>query len=111
MGFLLISIQDFIANEEGYVELGLHCAEICKAIDRGMNGKRLDELSQSVCEAINQLTKWVKLEVYGLGNPLMMRLITGPLRRLGRPQNTVGAAAFPDFSIRRMTRKRLLLGS
>ena len=112
MGFLLASIQDFIANEEGYVELGLHCAEICKAIDRGMNGKRLDELSQSVCEAINQLTMWVQLEAYGLGNQLMMRLITGPLRRSrGRPQNIVGAAAFPDFSTRRMTRKRLLVGS
>ena len=56
MGFLLTSLQDFIANEEDYVELGLHCAEICKAIDRGMSGKRLDELNRSVCEAINQLT-------------------------------------------------------
>ena len=56
MGLSLTSLQDFIANEEEYVELGLHCADICKAIDRGMNGKKLDELSQSVCEAINQLT-------------------------------------------------------
>ena len=56
MGFLLTSLQDFIANEEDYVELGLHCAEICKAIDRGMSGKRLDELNRSVGEAINQLT-------------------------------------------------------
>ena len=112
MSFLLTYIQDFIANEEGYVELGLHCAEICKAIDRGMNGKRLDDLSQSVCEAINQLTMWVQLNVYGLGNPLTTRLITAPLRRSrGRLQNTVGAVAFPDFSTRRMIRKRLLLGS
>ena len=66
MGFLLMSLQDFIANEEDYVELGLHCAEICKAIDRGMNGKRLDDLSRSVCEAINQLTTWVQLDLYGL---------------------------------------------
>ena len=73
--------QDFIANEEEYVELGLHCADICKAIDRGMNGKRLEDLSQSVCEAINQLTMWVQLEAHGLGHPPMTRLITGPLRR------------------------------
>ena len=112
MGFLLTSLQDFIANEEDYVELGLHCADICKAIDRGMNGKRLDDLSQSVCEAINQLTTWVQLEMYGFGHPLMTRLITELLRRSrGRPQSIVGAAAFPDFFTRRTTRKRLQLGS
>ena len=66
MVLLLTSLQDFIANEEDYVELGLHCADICKAIDRGMNGKGLDDLSRSVCEAINQLTTWVQLGMYGL---------------------------------------------
>ena len=112
MNFLLMSSQDFMANKEGYVELGLHCADICKAIDRRMNGKRLDDLSRSVCEAINQLTTWVQLDLYGFVHPPMTRLITEPLRRSrGRPQNRVGAAAFPDFSIRRTTRKRLLLGS
>ena len=48
--------QDTVANELDYVELGLLCADICKALDRGMNGKKLDDLSQSVCDAINQLT-------------------------------------------------------
>jgi hypothetical protein len=67
MDILLTSLQDFIDNEEAYVELGLHCAEICTAIDRGMNGKRLGDLSQSVCEAINQLTAYVQLDMYGLG--------------------------------------------
>jgi hypothetical protein len=43
-------------NTLDYVELGLFCADICKALDRGMNGKKLDDLSQSVCDAINQLT-------------------------------------------------------
>ena len=42
-------------NKLDYVELGLDCADICTALDRGMNGKRLDELSQSVRDAINQL--------------------------------------------------------
>ena len=45
-----------IANDADYVELGLSCADICRALERGMDGKRLDDLSQSVCEAINQLT-------------------------------------------------------
>ena len=48
--------QDSMANELEYVELGLSCADICKSLDRGMNGKRLEDFSQSVCDAINQLT-------------------------------------------------------
>ena len=43
-------------NELEYVELGLFCADICKALERGMSRKKLGDLSQSVCDAINQLT-------------------------------------------------------
>jgi hypothetical protein len=49
--------QDSMANKTDYVELGLACADVCKALDRGMKGRRVDELSGSVCEAIEQLTK------------------------------------------------------
>ena len=45
-----------MANKLDYVELGLFCADICRALDRGMGGKQLDDLSRSVCDAINQLT-------------------------------------------------------
>ena len=45
-----------MANRTDFVELGLACAEVCKTLDRGMNGRRMDELSQSVFEAIEQLT-------------------------------------------------------
>ena len=45
-----------MANKTDYVELGLTCANVCRALDRGMNGKRLDEISYSVSDAINQLT-------------------------------------------------------
>ena len=44
-----------MANKEDYVDLGLYCADICTALDRGMDGKRPDELSNSVREAIKQL--------------------------------------------------------
>ena len=47
-------------NVTDYVDLGLACAEVCKALNRGMDGKKLDDLSQSVREAISQLTTWVK---------------------------------------------------
>ena len=54
------SIQDSMINEQEYVELGLSCADICRALDRGLEGKSLDSLSRSVCEAISQLTTWVE---------------------------------------------------
>ena len=52
----LNSIQDSMINETDYVELGLACAEICTALGRGMDGKKMEDLSQSVSEAIGQLT-------------------------------------------------------
>ena len=45
-----------MVNKTDYVELGLACADVCRALDRGVNGRRLDELSQPVFEAIEQLT-------------------------------------------------------
>jgi hypothetical protein len=51
-----VLIQDSMMNVTDYVDLGLACAEVCRSLDRGMDGKQLDDLSQSVREAINQLT-------------------------------------------------------
>ena len=52
-----------MANKSDYVELGLACADVCKVLDRRMNEKKLDDLSQSVREAIEQLTRLVKLGI------------------------------------------------
>lgn len=52
--------QDSMANRTDYVELGLTCAGVCKALDRGMNGRRSDQFSRSVFEAIEELTAWVE---------------------------------------------------
>lgn len=41
-----------MANETAYVELGLACADVCRALERGMSGKKLCDLSQLVWEAI-----------------------------------------------------------
>ena len=49
-----------MANEQDYVDLGLSCANICKALERGMGDKKLGDVSKSVCDAINQLTTWVE---------------------------------------------------
>jgi len=43
-------------NQMDYVELGMACADVCTALDRGLDGKRLNDLNNSVCEAIKQLT-------------------------------------------------------
>ena len=45
-----------MANEADHVELGLACAGVCTALGRGMDGKKMDDLSRSVCDAIAQLT-------------------------------------------------------
>ena len=47
-------------NEIDYVELGLACADICTALGRGMEGKKADDLNQSVRDATAQLVTWVK---------------------------------------------------
>ena len=62
--------QDSMANESDYVELGLTYADVCKALHRGMNGKMLDDLNQSVREAIEQLTRWVKSGMHIIHDPL-----------------------------------------
>ena len=48
--------QDTMVNERDYVELGMSCVDICEALERGLGDKKLDDLSKSVCDAINQLT-------------------------------------------------------
>jgi hypothetical protein len=53
---ILTCVKDLMANELDYIELGLSCADVCQALDRGTNGKRLDELNKSVLSAIGQLT-------------------------------------------------------
>ena len=45
-----------MVNRKGYVGLGLACADVCKALDRGLNYRQADQLTQSVLEAIEQLT-------------------------------------------------------
>lgn len=39
------------ANEPDYVKLGLSYADVCKVLSRRANGKKLDSLTRSVCDA------------------------------------------------------------
>lgn len=45
-----------MVSEQDYVELGLSCADICRVLDQVIKGKKRDDLSQPVCEAIDQFT-------------------------------------------------------
>ncbi|KAF9793062.1 hypothetical protein BJ322DRAFT_1207527 [Thelephora terrestris] len=43
LGALLTVIRDTMANEQRYEELGLNCADICQALDRGTDERKLGE--------------------------------------------------------------------
>ena len=45
-----------MVNEQDYVELGMFCVEICKALESGMGKKKSRDLTKSMRGAINQLT-------------------------------------------------------
>jgi len=45
-----------MANKPDYVQLGLVCADVCRALNRETDGRDLYDLSQPVCEAIEHLT-------------------------------------------------------
>ena len=47
--------QDKMANEQDCVDLGILCADVCDVLGRGTDGKRTDELSESVRNAIDRL--------------------------------------------------------
>ena len=98
-----------MANQQDYVEIGLDCADICTALDRGMNGKRVDDLSQSVCKAIGQLTLWVTPTTRILW--LADDVLELPRISTRRPSNKRGATMLPDLSTQRAIRTRLFLGN
>ena len=57
-------------NDVDYVELGLACADVCTTLNRGLKGKSLDDLNDSVVEAINQLMTSVTLPMHISSTPL-----------------------------------------
>ncbi|KAF9783223.1 hypothetical protein BJ322DRAFT_1212034 [Thelephora terrestris] len=58
-GALLTTIRDPMFNKQEYIDLGRLCAGVCKALDRGSKGRRLDEVSPVALEAIGELTTTV----------------------------------------------------
>ena len=49
-------VQDTMANNSDYTELGQACGEVCQALYHRLKGRRSDELNQPVLGAIGTLT-------------------------------------------------------
>ncbi|KAF9781822.1 hypothetical protein BJ322DRAFT_247645 [Thelephora terrestris] len=52
----LTTIRDSTADEEDYADLGRSCVDVCRALERGLEGSQPDKVSPSILEAIKQLT-------------------------------------------------------
>ena len=44
-----------MVSKAGYVELGLICANVCEALEHGVNTRPADQLGRPVLEAIEKL--------------------------------------------------------
>ena len=56
MTFWFKSLQDSVVDEQDYVELGLSCADVSQALERGLEGRQMNELSRPMLGAIEKLT-------------------------------------------------------
>ncbi|KAH9028201.1 hypothetical protein EDB85DRAFT_1971335, partial [Lactarius pseudohatsudake] len=55
VAILLTTIRDKMANDQDCVDLGLLCVSVCDALQRGTDGKKLEDLNGSVRDAIKRL--------------------------------------------------------
>jgi hypothetical protein len=44
-----------MANDRDYVDLGNACGDVCQALNKKLKGRQLDQLNQSVLDAIEVL--------------------------------------------------------
>lgn len=99
-----------MAKNADYVSLGLVCADVCRALDRGTGGKRLDDLSQPVLEAIDQLTTWVEPVTRGFDISLIILIAVLWPRSRRRSPKVLDGVYFSDLSMRRGIGRWLLDG-
>ena len=45
-----------MANHQDYVDLGQACGDVCQVLYRKLKGRKLDQLNQSVLDAVGELT-------------------------------------------------------
>jgi len=59
-----------MADKTEWVELGLRYADVCRALERGINRRKRDDISQDGYEVISQLVRWVKPMMHGFDSSL-----------------------------------------
>ena len=101
-----------MAGEQDYVDLGLSCVGIYKALERGMDGRELNELSEPVREAIDELNAWVERAMHISVHPFTMILIAG-LSQISRrrSRNEAGATGSVDSCTGGTTKRQFQGGS
>ena len=45
-----------MANDQDYLDLGKACGDVCQVLYKKLKGRKLDQLNQSVLDAIAELT-------------------------------------------------------
>ena len=45
-----------MANNQDFVDLGKECGDVCQVLYRKLKGRKLDQLNQSILDAIGELT-------------------------------------------------------
>ncbi|KAF9785183.1 hypothetical protein BJ322DRAFT_1020756 [Thelephora terrestris] len=61
---LLTVIKENGDKKQDFIDLGICCADVCAALNRGLGGKRSGEISESVYDAIEQLIT-IMVEIQG----------------------------------------------
>ena len=105
-------MQDFTSNKTDYVDLGLACVEVCEALTRAMKGKKEDDLSPFMIEAVGLLETWVKPMTHSLDGSPTMVLIAEPWRgsKIRSPKRVNGRQSL-DLFMRVLIRRRSRVGS
>ena len=70
-------------NKVDYVKLGLTCADVCEALNQGLERRQTDQLSQPVLRVIQQFTTYVRPAIRRPCDPLTELSVIGPWIRSG----------------------------
>ena len=101
-----------MADKVDYVKLGLTCADVCEVLNQGLDRRQTDQLSQSVLEAIQQLTAYVRPMMHTPCDSLTELSIVGLwIGSRGRSSSGVNEMRSFDISAERATMRRSLPGS
>ena len=63
-------VQDTMANNQDYLELGQACADVCEALYQRLKGRQPDGLSRPLLDAIGNLNRLAKTPVHTPSGPL-----------------------------------------